>query len=63
MYELLQQAKEKNKDALLEIIIKFQPKIKKCLHQTTSQDREDLEQELVTKIIEVIHSFDHILTK
>lgn len=63
MYELLEQAKEKDKDALLEIIIKFQPKIKKSLHQTSPQDREDLEQELIVKIIEVIHSIDDILGK
>lgn len=37
---------------MLIIIENFTPKIKQCLHQTSYQDREDLEQEIKLKIIE-----------
>lgn len=40
-----------NEEALM-IIENFTPKIKQCLHQTSYQEREDLEQEIKLKIIE-----------
>lgn len=40
-----------NEETLM-IIENFTPKIKQCLHQTSYQEREDLEQELKLKIIE-----------
>ncbi|MEJ3719941.1 helix-turn-helix domain-containing protein [Paenibacillus polymyxa] len=58
LYDLLNQAKSNNQTAVLEIIEKFEPKIKKSLQQTTIQNQEDLRQELVTKFIEVLYSFD-----
>ena len=39
-------------EEMLIIIENFTPKIKQCLHQTSYQDREDLEQEIKLKIIE-----------
>lgn len=38
-------------EEMLIIIQNFTPKIKQCLHQTSYQDREDLEQEIKLKII------------
>lgn len=58
LYELIIQAKHDDKAAILEIIGRFEPKIKKSLHQTSLQNREDLKQELILKLIEVIQSFD-----
>ncbi|WP_155590015.1 hypothetical protein [Lysinibacillus cavernae] len=40
-----------NEETLM-IIENFIPKIKQCLHQTSFQEREDLEQEIKLKIIE-----------
>ncbi|MEA0564506.1 hypothetical protein [Lysinibacillus irui] len=40
-----------NEETLM-IIENFTPKIKQCLHQTSYQEREDLEQEIKLKIIE-----------
>ena len=40
-----------NEESLL-FIENFSPKIKQCLHQTSYQEREDLEQEIKLKIIE-----------
>ncbi|MEE3808220.1 MULTISPECIES: hypothetical protein [Lysinibacillus] len=40
-----------NEETLI-IIENFMPKIKQCLHQTSYQEREDLEQEIKLKIIE-----------
>ncbi|MEN2467337.1 hypothetical protein [Ornithinibacillus sp. FSL M8-0202] len=47
----------KNKE-IEKIINDFEFKIKKSLHNTSYQEREDLEQEIKTKIIEKIHSVE-----
>lgn len=39
-----------------ETIRQLHPKIKKSLHHTSTQDREDLEQELKLKITECIYN-------
>ncbi|WP_042147997.1 helix-turn-helix domain-containing protein [Paucisalibacillus sp. EB02] len=49
--------KGKNKD-IENIINDFEFKIKKSLNNTSYQEREDLEQEIKTKIIEKIHSVE-----
>ncbi|MGO4732893.1 helix-turn-helix domain-containing protein [Paenibacillus sp. 2KB_22] len=58
LYELLSEAKAENPTVIIEIIRKFEPKIKKSLRQTSVQNREDLRQELVTKFIEVLYSYE-----
>ncbi|WP_186333694.1 helix-turn-helix domain-containing protein [Paenibacillus xylanexedens] len=63
LYELLSEAKANNPTVVLEIIKKFEPKIKKSLRQTSVQNREDLRQELVTKFIEVLYSYDININK
>lgn len=57
LYELIAQAQENDKQAMMEIIYRFEPKIKKSLHQTSFQNRDDLKQELIVKFIEVVHTF------
>ena len=63
LYELLTEVREDNPTAVLEIIERFEPKIKKSLRQTSLQHREDLRQELVSKFLEVLYSYDTKLTK
>jgi hypothetical protein len=46
---------EKNKE-IVRIINDFEFKIKKSLKNTSYQEREDLEREIKTKIIEKVHS-------
>lgn len=58
LYDLLIQAKSDDKTAILKIINRFEPKIKKSLQQTNVQNRDDLKQELITKFIEIIQSYD-----
>lgn len=46
-------------DVLVDILDSFKPKIKKSLRNTDYQDREDLEQEIIMKIIEKYPSINH----
>lgn len=45
-------------DEIISILRDFQPKIKKSLNKTPFQDREDLEQEINTRIIEKLNSVE-----
>ncbi|WFR63963.1 helix-turn-helix domain-containing protein [Paenibacillus amylolyticus] len=63
LYDLLSEAKRDNPTVILEIIRKFEPKIKKSLRQTSIQNREDLRQELVTKFIEVLYTYEKNIKK
>ncbi|RAW09749.1 helix-turn-helix domain-containing protein [Paenibacillus taichungensis] len=56
--DLISQAKRNNTQAMMEIIQRFEPKIKKSLHQTSFQNRDDLKQDLIIKFIEVVHNWD-----
>ncbi|OKP96766.1 helix-turn-helix domain-containing protein [Paenibacillus sp. P46E] len=58
LYELLVKAHTSDNEAVLSIIKRFKPKIKKSLNQTSPQNRDDLEQDLLTKFIEIIHTYD-----
>lgn len=57
LYVLTKKAKNRNQEAVLSIIQKFSPKIKQSLYQTSQQEREDLEQDLILKMIEVIYRY------
>lgn len=46
-------------DVLVDILDSFKPKIKKSLRNTDYQDREDLEHEIIMKIIEKYHSINY----
>lgn len=48
----------KKNDEILSILNDFQPKIKMSLKNTSFQDREDLEQEINTKIIEKLKTVE-----
>ncbi|WP_051290028.1 helix-turn-helix domain-containing protein [Paenibacillus massiliensis] len=56
--ELIVKAKRNNQQAMMEIIYRFEPKLKKSLMQTNFQNRDDLKQELIVKFIEVVHGWD-----
>jgi hypothetical protein len=58
LYDLLTKAKHEDNVAMLKIINRFEPKIKKSLYQTSIQNREDLKQELIVKFIEVVQTFE-----
>lgn len=57
LYDLLVLAQHDDHDAIVTIIQRFMPKIKKSLYQTSTNYREDLEQELITKCLEIIRSY------
>ncbi len=57
--ELLVRAQQyHDQEAILHILESFNPKIKSSLSQVPFHYREDLQQELYVKMIEVIQSFD-----
>lgn len=57
LYELVKEAKHKN-TAIQTIINMFEPKLKKSMYMTNSNDREDLAQELKTKMVSYIRKYD-----
>ncbi|PAD72814.1 helix-turn-helix domain-containing protein [Paenibacillus campinasensis] len=59
MADLLLKAQlHKDKNAVVEILDSFTPKINASLRQVPPDHREDLRQELYLSMIEVIHRFD-----
>lgn len=44
--------------ALLTVINFFEPKLKRCLYQTIPNNREDLRQDLLIKLINTIKQYD-----
>ncbi len=57
LYELVKESKNDTK-AIEKIIDMFEPKIKKSLHLTKPQEKEDLAQELKCKIVSCILKYD-----
>lgn len=57
LYQLVQSAKKSEEDAR-QIIEIFKPKINKTLYQTSFNNREDVNQELKLKLLEVIKDYD-----
>ncbi|MYL39840.1 helix-turn-helix domain-containing protein [Halobacillus litoralis] len=55
---LIEKSQNGDEYSTVKIIKRIEPKIKKSLKQTTYQDRENLEQELISKTLKVTHSFD-----
>ncbi|NTU24448.1 helix-turn-helix domain-containing protein [Brevibacillus sp. HB1.2] len=60
---LLKRAQNNDEDAMMEIIERFEPKIRKSLRSTDSSVRDDIRQEMSLKIIEYIlkYNFDKTL--
>ena len=57
LYQLAIKSKEDN-EAIEKVLNIFKPKIKKTLLQTGSQNRDDLEQELQLKLVNLIKMYD-----
>lgn len=57
LYELVKESRE-DSYALQEIIDRFEPKIKKSLNLTKYQEKEDLSQELKSKLVSCIQKYD-----
>lgn len=54
---LIEQSKKDN-EALLKLIQYYEPKLYKSLYQTTENNREDMKQELLVKLIVAIKKYD-----
>ncbi|WP_416147932.1 helix-turn-helix domain-containing protein [Salipaludibacillus sp. HK11] len=48
----------KREAAIKQLITIFEPKIKKSLNNTSFQNKSDLEQELVLKMIEIVDKYE-----
>ena len=57
LYTLLQQAKKEEKEEMSEILNQFEKKIEAELRQTSAQNRDDLRQELVIKVMEAVEKY------
>lgn len=57
LYTLLQQAKKEEKEGMSEILNQFEKKIEAELRQTSAQNRDDLRQELVLKVMEAVEKY------
>ncbi|MFP3360016.1 helix-turn-helix domain-containing protein, partial [Planococcus sp. SIMBA_143] len=57
LYTLLQQAKNEDKEGLSAILNQFEKKIEAELRQTPPQNRDDLRQELVIKVMEAVEKY------
>ena len=57
LYTLLQQAKKEEEEGLSAIISQFEKKIEAELRQTSPQNRDDLRQELVIKVMEAVEKY------
>lgn len=58
LVDLVYEIKNNNKEALVEILDMFRPKLSRCLYKTSPQEREDLEQDLSLKILEALLVYD-----
>ncbi|MFC3771744.1 helix-turn-helix domain-containing protein [Paenibacillus sp. GCM10012303] len=57
LIHLMEQAQHGNKDALFEIINNFKPAILKEVRKANPVDKDDLEQEIVIKVINAVLSY------
>lgn len=59
LYSLIKKVREEeDKEAMGTIISKFKPRIRSSLTQTSRQEREDMQQEVYIKIMEVVYKYD-----
>jgi len=56
--ELVEAAQHGDQNALMEIVRRFDPLIKKVKRKMIHQERDDLEQEIMEKLIRVILAYD-----
>lgn len=58
LYQITQQAKQQDPEAMKEILHLFEPKIKKTSRFVHPSNREDLEQELKIQLVKAVDRFD-----
>ncbi|MBP2073467.1 helix-turn-helix domain-containing protein [Thermoanaerobacterium butyriciformans] len=58
LFEIILKAKEGDKDAMQEIILRFQPLIKKNMRNVDMDIKDDISQDIVEAIIKAIKKFD-----
>ena len=58
LYHLFERVHQGSDEAIVEIIQSFKGKINKSLYQTTANERGDLRQELILKIVEEVKRYD-----
>lgn len=58
LYHLARKAKEDDKEALMKILVMFEPAINKAVRRSSKQDQHDLQQYLTEKIIKAIRSYN-----
>ncbi|AXF57942.1 hypothetical protein DT065_09365 [Salicibibacter kimchii] len=54
----VKEAQRGDREKLATLIHQFEPRIRKCLWQTTPAERDDLRQELTLKLIEITLHYD-----
>jgi DNA-directed RNA polymerase specialized sigma24 family protein len=54
---LVKRAQEKDESAMVEIINRFEPKIRKSLRFTNTDAREDIRQEIVFRMIKAVQNY------
>jgi DNA-directed RNA polymerase specialized sigma24 family protein len=57
LISLARKAQHQDKEAMLAILQRFQPKIERSLYQTSYEEREDLRQHLCLKVMEAVHNY------
>lgn len=58
LYNLVQNAKQGDKDAMNQILVMFSPIIKKESNRAIKNERSDLQQHLNEKVIRAVHNYD-----
>ncbi|MBE0068722.1 helix-turn-helix domain-containing protein [Thermoanaerobacterium thermosaccharolyticum] len=58
LFEIILKAKEGDKDAMQEIILRFQPLIKKNMRNVGMDIKDDISQDIIEVIIKAIKKFD-----
>ncbi|MCM3598156.1 helix-turn-helix domain-containing protein [Metabacillus idriensis] len=59
LYDLIIRAKNSDQEALVQIIKRFEPKIKKSSQIANYQNQEDLEQELKIELLKLVERFEY----
>ncbi|WP_068794071.1 helix-turn-helix domain-containing protein [Brevibacillus laterosporus] len=58
LIELIKKAKLHDREAMIKIIEKFEPKIRKEISKSPTHLKEDLRQEIAKNIIEAVYKYD-----
>ncbi len=58
LFNLIKDSQKGNKDSVVAVIEKFEPKIKSLMYQTQTGNREDLKQELFVSLMKKINDYN-----